>query len=95
MFLVGERIETRKYAETTLYTLPKNKSKKLEKKSKKGVDIGKKCGIINKLSRKTAALQKSNKSDAPSKNAAGDRIASWWKAFGRLQEAQKNIEKSA
>ena len=39
MFLVGERIETRKYAETTLYTLPKNKSKKLEKKSKKGVDI--------------------------------------------------------
>ena len=61
MFLVGEGIETRKCAKTTLYTLSKNKSKKLWRKSKKGVDNGWKCGIINKLSRKTAALQEPNK----------------------------------
>jgi len=35
--------------------------KKLERNFEKGVDFRRKCGIINKLSRKTAALQKPNK----------------------------------
>ena len=55
----------------TLCTLPKNKTKKLGKKSKKGVDFREKCGIINKLSRKTAALEKPNKGDAPAKTQRG------------------------
>ena len=39
MFLVEEGTKEKKYVKTTLYTLSKNKTKKLEKKSKKGVDI--------------------------------------------------------
>ena len=41
--------------------------KKLERNFEKGVDFRRKCGIINKLSRKTAALRKPNKSDVPAK----------------------------
>ena len=52
-----EELRKEKCAEPYIYTLPKNKAKKLEKKSKKGVDFRGKCGIINKLSRKTAALK--------------------------------------
>ena len=45
--------------------------KKLERNFEKGVDFRRKCGIINKLSRKTAALQKPNKSDVPAKTQRG------------------------
>ena len=45
--------------------------KKLERNFEKGVDFRQKCGIINKLSRKTAALQKPNKSDVPAKTQRG------------------------
>ena len=60
---------------------------------KKGVDFRRKCGIINKLSRKTAALQKPNKSDVPAKNAAGNRIACGWKAFKKVFGKLKKISK--
>ena len=43
----------------------KRSLKKLERNFEKGVDFKRKCGIINKLSRKTAALQKPNKSKCP------------------------------
>ncbi|MFZ2867207.1 MAG: hypothetical protein WAZ41_04900 [Gemmiger qucibialis] len=45
--------------------------KKLERNFEKGVDFRQKCGIINKLSRETAALQKPNKSDVPAKTRRG------------------------
>ena len=93
MFLVGEGIETRKCAKTTLYTLSKNKIKKLQKKSKKGVDFRRKCGIINKLSRKTAALQKPNKSDVPAKTQRGTGQRAGRKLLKGVWKAQKNIEK--
>ena len=93
MFLVGEGIETRKCAKTTLYTLSKNKIKKLWRKSKKGVDNGWKCGIINKLSRKTAALQKPNKSDVPAKTQRGTEQRAGGKLLKRRLESSKKYRK--
>ena len=93
MFLVGEGIETRKCAKTTLYTLSKNKSKKLWRKSKKGVDNGWKCGIINKLSRKAAALQNPNKSDVPAKTQRGTGRRAGGKLLKRRSESSKKYRK--
>ena len=67
--------------------------KKLERNFEKGVDFRRKCGIINKLSRKTAALQKPNKSDAPAKTqrGTGQRAGekAFKKAFGKLKKISK------
>ena len=49
----------------------KRSLKNLKEILKKGVDFRRKCGIINKLSRKTEALQKPNKRDAPAKTQRG------------------------
>ena len=67
--------------------------KKLERNFKKGVDFKRKCGIINKLSRKTAALQKPNKSDVPAKTRRGTGRRTGGKllkkAFGKLKKISK------
>ncbi|MFR8707175.1 MAG: hypothetical protein ACLVFC_10410 [Subdoligranulum sp.] len=69
--------------------------KKLERNFEKGVDFRRKCGIINKLSRKTAALQKPNKSDVPAKTQreteqrAGGKLLK--KAFGKLKKISKKV----
>ena len=63
------------------------------RKKKKGVDNGWKCGIINKLSRKTAALQKPNKSDVPAKTQRGTGQRAGRKLLKGVWKAQKNIEK--
>jgi len=67
--------------------------KKLERNFKKGVDFKRKCGIINKLSRKTAALQKPNKSDVPAKTRRGTGRRTGGKLLKRRSESSKNIEK--
>lgn len=67
--------------------------KKLEKNFEKGVDFRQKCGIINKLSRKTAALQKPNKSDVPAKTQRGTGRRAGGKLLKRRLESSKNIEK--
>ena len=69
--------------------------KKLERNFEKGVDFRRKCGIINKLSRKTAALQKPNKSDVPAKTQRGTGRHAGGKLLKRRLESSKNIEKSA
>ena len=69
--------------------------KKLERNFEKGVDFRRKCGIINKLSRKTAALQKPNKSDVPAKTQRGTGQRAGGKLLKSVWKAQKNIEKSA
>ena len=74
-------------------TLPKNKSKKLWRKSKKGVDFRRKCGIINKLSRKTAALQNPNKSDVPAKTQRGTGERAGEKLLKRRSESSKKYRK--
>ena len=69
--------------------------KKLERNFEKGVDFRQKCGIINKLSRKTAALQKPNKSDVPAKTQrgtgqrAGGKLKK--KVFGKLKKISKKV----
>ena len=67
--------------------------KKLERNFKKGVDFKRKCGIINKLSRKTAALQKPNKSDVPAKTQRGTGQRAGGKLLKGVWKAQKNIKK--
>jgi hypothetical protein len=75
----GKRIKNgdkkKRNRETTLKRpyapCPKINRKNYEENRKKGVDFRRKCGIINKLSRKTAALQKLNKSDVPAKTQRG------------------------
>jgi hypothetical protein len=67
--------------------------KKLEKNFEKGVDFRQKCGIINKLSRETAALQKPNKSDVPAKTRRGTGQRTGGKLLKRRLESSKNIEK--
>ena len=69
--------------------------KKLERNFEKGVDNGRKCGIINKLSRKTAALQKLNKSDAPAKTRRGTGQRAGGKLLKRRLESSKKYRKSA
>ena len=72
---------------------PKIKSKNYEKKSKEGVDFRRKCGITNKLSRKTAALQKPNKSDAPAKTQRGTGQRAGGKLLKRHLEGSKKYRK--
>ena len=48
---------------------------------------------MNKLSRKTAALQKQNKSDAPAKTQRGTGRRAGGKLLKRHLESSKNIEK--
>ena len=67
--------------------------KKLERNFEKGVDFRRKCGIINKLSRKTAALQKPNKSDVPAKTQRETEQRAGGKLLKRRLESSKNIEK--
>jgi len=67
--------------------------KKLEKNFEKGVDFRQKCGIINKLSRETAALQKPNKSDVSAKTRRGTGQRTGGKLLKRRLESSKNIEK--
>lgn len=72
----------------------KRSLKKLERNFEKGVDFRQKCGIINKLSRKTAALQEPNKSDVPAKtrqNRTACRWKAFKKAFGRLKKISKKV----
>ncbi|MED9991717.1 MAG: hypothetical protein U0J27_05305 [Phascolarctobacterium faecium] len=69
--------------------------KKLERNFEKGVDFRRKCGIINRLSRKTVALQKPNKSDVPAKTQRGTGQRAGGKLLKGVRKAQKNIEKSA
>ena len=66
--------------------------KKLERNFEKGVDFRRKCGIINKLSRKTAALQKPNKAMYQQKRSGEPesvRAEAFKKAFGRLKKISK------
>ena len=67
--------------------------KKLERNFEKGVDFRRKCGIIDKLSRKTAALQEPNKSDASAKTQRGTEQRAGGKLLKGVWKAQKNIEK--
>ena len=69
--------------------------KKLERNFEKGVDFRQKCGIINKLSRKTAALQKPNKSDVPAKTQRGTGQRAGGKLLKRRLESSKKYRKSA
>ena len=67
--------------------------KKLERNFEKGVDFRRKCGIINKLSRKTAALQKPNKSDVPAKTRWGTGQRAGGKLLKRRSENSKKYRK--
>lgn len=67
--------------------------KKLERNFEKGVDFRRKCGIINKLSRKTAALQKPNKSDVPAKTRRGTGQRAGGKLLKRRLESSKKYRK--
>ena len=67
--------------------------KKLERNFEKGVDFRQKCGIINKLSRKTAALQEPNKSDVPAKTQRGTGRRAGGKLLKRRLEGSKKISK--
>ena len=67
--------------------------KKLEKNFEKGVDFRQKCGIINKLSRETAALQKPNKSDVPAKTRRGTEQRAGEKLLKRRLESSKKYRK--
>ncbi|MFR2116127.1 MAG: hypothetical protein ACLS45_02500 [Subdoligranulum sp.] len=69
--------------------------KKLERNFEKGVDFRQKCGIINKLSRKTAALQEPNKSDVPAKTQRGTGRRADGKLLKRRLEGSKKYRKSA
>jgi len=67
--------------------------KKLERNFEKGVDFRQKCGIINKLSRKTAALQEPNKSDVPAKTQRGTGRRADGKLLKRRLEGSKKYRK--
>ena len=67
--------------------------KKLERNFEKGVDFRRKCGIINKLSRKIAALQKPNKSDVPAKTRRGTGQRAGGKLLKRRLESSKKYRK--
>lgn len=67
--------------------------KKLERNFEKSVDFRRKCGIINKLSRKTAALQNPNKSDVPAKTQRGTGQRAGGKLLKRRLESSKKISK--
>ena len=69
--------------------------KKLERNFEKGVDFKRKCGIISKLSRKTAALKKPNKSDVPAKTQRGTGQRAGEKLLKRRLESSKKYQKSA
>ena len=69
--------------------------KKLERNFEKSVDFRRKCGIINKLSRKTAALQEPNKSDVPAKTQRGTGQRAGGKLLKRRLEGSKKYRKSA
>ena len=67
--------------------------KKLERNFEKSVDFRRKCGIINKLSRKTAALQNPNKSDVPAKTQRGTGQRAGGKLLKRRLEGSKKYRK--
>ena len=67
--------------------------KKLERNFEKGVDFRQKCGIINKLSRKTAALQEPNKSDVPAKTQRGTGRRAGGKLLKRRSGSSKKYQK--
>ena len=69
--------------------------KKLERNFEKGVDFRRKCGIINKLSRKTAALQNPNKSDVPAKTQRETGQRAGGKLLKKGLESSKKYRKSA